>query len=185
MSTPRILDRLHSLDTSSLDFSRHLYCLIQYDEEEKYLTMLEGPELAQLVNFLDEVRAIPPAFHQYTKRTPQALSALPTTDGVARECLHKLQAICGRHGTLPPSCIISGEIIRVGNAPIAFGDIADLWKGAHGGKKVSVGCLKVRMDDDQTLQKVRVRYDMSVSFPLENTYGHCSHSLERSFCGKG
>jgi len=59
MSTPRILHRLYSLDPSSLDFSRQLYCLIRHDEREQYLTGLQGPELAQLVDFLDEVRALP------------------------------------------------------------------------------------------------------------------------------
>jgi len=67
MSTSRILQRLYSLDTSSPDFLRHLYCLIQYDEKEQYLINLLGSELARLVDFLDKVHAISPAFHQFTK----------------------------------------------------------------------------------------------------------------------
>jgi len=58
MSTPPILRHLGSLDPSSLDFLRHLYCLIRHDEQEQYLTSLQGPELAQLVDFLDKVRAL-------------------------------------------------------------------------------------------------------------------------------
>jgi len=59
MSTYWILHRLYSLDPSSLDFSCNLYCLIRRDEREQYLTSLQGPELARLVDFLDEVRALP------------------------------------------------------------------------------------------------------------------------------
>ena len=62
MSTSWILHRIYSLDTSSLDFSRHLYSLIWHDEEDQYLTSLQGPQLAQLVDFLNEVRALPSAF---------------------------------------------------------------------------------------------------------------------------
>jgi len=64
MSTPWILHRLYTLDPSSLDFLRHLYCLIQHDEEDQYLSSLQGPELTRLVDFLDEVRALLLAFFQ-------------------------------------------------------------------------------------------------------------------------
>ena len=57
MSTPWILHRLYTLDSSSLDFSRHLYSVIRHDEEEKYLSKLQGSELAQLLEFFDKVRA--------------------------------------------------------------------------------------------------------------------------------
>ena len=62
MSTSWILHRIYSLDTSSLDFSRHLYCLILHDEEDQYLISLQGPQLARLVDFLNEVRTLPSAF---------------------------------------------------------------------------------------------------------------------------
>ena len=55
MSTSQVLQHLYSLDTSSPDFPRYLYCLIQHDEEEQYLSSLEGLELIRLVNFLDDV----------------------------------------------------------------------------------------------------------------------------------
>ena len=58
MSTSLILHRLYSLDPSSLDFSRHLFCLIQHDEGDQYLTNPQGPELTRLVDFLDEVRTL-------------------------------------------------------------------------------------------------------------------------------
>ena len=58
MSTSKVLQYLYSLDASSPDFSRHLYRMIRYDEEEQYLSSLEGPELARLVDFLDQVRAL-------------------------------------------------------------------------------------------------------------------------------
>jgi len=58
MSTPFILRRLYTLDPSSLNFLRHLYCLIQHDEEDRYLSSLQGPELTRLVDFLDQVRPL-------------------------------------------------------------------------------------------------------------------------------
>ena len=68
MSTSQILQRLYSFDTASFDFLRHLYYLIQYDEKDQYLISLQGSELARLVNFLGEVRAVPSTFHQFTNR---------------------------------------------------------------------------------------------------------------------
>ena len=59
--TPKILKHLYSLDNSSPDFSRYLYCLIKTDEEEQYLTDLKGSELTRLVDFLDKVRSLLPA----------------------------------------------------------------------------------------------------------------------------
>ena len=58
MSVAQLLQNLYSLDTSSLTFSRQLYCLIQSDDEERYLTGLQGSELVRLVDFLDGVRAL-------------------------------------------------------------------------------------------------------------------------------
>ena len=71
MSTPQVLQRLYSLDVSSPDLSRYLYCLIRYDEEEQYLAGLGGSELDRLVDFLDEVRTLPSAFCSVTEQTLQ------------------------------------------------------------------------------------------------------------------
>ena len=65
MSTPSILRRLYSLGISSPDSLRNIYCLIRHDKEERYLASLQGPELARLVDFLDEVRGYPSAFVGY------------------------------------------------------------------------------------------------------------------------
>ena len=46
MSTPWILHRLYSLDTSSPDFLRSPYSLFRHDEEERHLTNLRGTGLA-------------------------------------------------------------------------------------------------------------------------------------------
>ena len=59
MATSQVLTHLYSIDTSSLEFSRHLHRLIQHDEEEEYLTTLQGPELLKLVDFLDAVGSLP------------------------------------------------------------------------------------------------------------------------------
>jgi hypothetical protein len=56
ISTSQVLQRLYSLDASSLDFLRYPYCLIQTDEEEQYPFVLQGLlELVRLVDFLDGV----------------------------------------------------------------------------------------------------------------------------------
>jgi hypothetical protein len=161
MSTSRILQRLYSLDTSSPDFLRHLFCLIQHDEKEQYLTSLQGSGLARLVNFLDGVRTILQTFHRFTERIPQVLSAIPTTDDVRRQCLQKLQTICGHHTAIPSSCVVSGQIARVGDGPITLGGIADVWEGTHHGKKVCIKYLRVSMKNYQTVKKVRARYSIT------------------------
>ena len=69
MSTSDVLQHLYSLDISSPDFSRHLYRLIRYDEEEQFLSSLQGLELVRLVDFLDEVWILLWPFVQFTKRT--------------------------------------------------------------------------------------------------------------------
>ena len=58
MSIAQVLQHLYSLDTTSPDFMRYLYCLIRSDEEEQYLSSLQGSELTRLVDFLDEVRPL-------------------------------------------------------------------------------------------------------------------------------
>ena len=73
MSAPWILHRLYSLDTSSSDSLRRLYCLIRHGKEEHYLSSLQGLELARLVDFLDQVR---------THRHPSAFCQL--RDGLCR-----------------------------------------------------------------------------------------------------
>jgi len=156
MSASQVLQRLYSLDTSSPDFSRLLYGLIRQDEGETYSFSLEGSELARLVDLLDEVRTLLLAFHPVTKQNLQALSAIPTTDDLSRQCLYKLQAICGCHMTLPSSYTVPGEITRVGDRPIALGGFADVWEGTHGDRKVCVKLLRVSLNDDQTLKKVRI-----------------------------
>ena len=185
MTTSRILQRLYSLGTSSPDFLRHLYLLIQRDEKEQYLTSLQGSELVRLVDFLDEVRAVLAVFYQFTKRTSQALDVIPTTDNVARETLHKLQAICGHQVTLPSSYIISDEIARVGDSPIILGDIVDVWEGNYRGKKVSIKSLRIHMKNYQTLKKVRIWCCTSSSCLLKHIRGSCSHSSKTPLPGKG
>ena len=59
--------------------------------------------------------------------------------------------------TLPSSYAVSGDLARVGDHPIAFGGFADVWEGTHGGGKVCVKVLRISMNDDQTLTKVRIR----------------------------
>ena len=58
-NTSGILRRLYSLDASSPDFLHYLHFLIQYDEEERYLTNLKEPESTRLLDFLEKLRAGP------------------------------------------------------------------------------------------------------------------------------
>ena len=119
------------------------------------------------------------------QNTLQALSAIPTTDNVAQECLHKLQAICSYHVTLPPSYIVSGKITRAGDGPITPGGTADMWEGIYRGKNVSIKPPKVPLNDDQTWKKVGIRCCVSLPHLLKNACGDYSHSSKRPLCGKG
>ena len=185
MSTHWVLYRLYSLDPSSLDFSRNLHSLIRHDEQEQYLTSLQGPRLAQLVDLLDQVRAPHLAFCLLTKRIVQALSTISADDDLSRQCLHRLQAICAHRATLPSSYIISRGITRVGRGPIALGGIADVWEGTYRGERVSIKSLKIPPSGDQTIKKVCTRSDTFLSRLLKNTCGSCSHSSKRPSPGKG
>jgi len=154
MSAAQLLQHLYSLDTSSPGISRLIYGLIRHDEEEQYLSSLQGPELARLIDFLDGVRTLLPTFRSYYE-TIQALSAIITADDVSRQCLRKLQVICGDNMTLPSSYTVSGDLARVGDEPAAFGGFADAWEGIHCGRKVCIKALRVTLNDDPALTKVR------------------------------
>jgi len=158
MSTSQVLQYLYSLDTSSPDLPRYLYCLIRHDEEEQYLSSLQGLELGRLVDFLDEVCTLPYAFRPVSKRVLQALGIISVTDDVSRQCLHKLQAICGHHMTLPSSYNISGDLARVGHYPIANGGFADVWEGTHNGRRVCIKCPRVCVQDLQAVTQVRIQH---------------------------
>jgi len=182
MSTSQILQHLYSLDTSSPGISRLIYGLIRHDEEEQYLSSLQGSELSQLIDFLDEVSILLSAFRQAMKQIIQALSAITTTDDVSRKCLRKLQAICGDNTTLPSSYTISGDLARVGDEPAAFGGFADVWEGTHSGKKVCIKALRVTLSDDPTLTKVSTVHLLSC--PLKDNCGYRSHSSKRLSYGR-
>jgi len=171
MSTPWILYRLYKLNTSSADFLRYLHSLIRHDEVDQYLTSLRGSELARLVDFLGEVRALLSVLRPVTKRALQTLSATSANDNVSRQCLHKLQAICAHRAILPSSYIISNDLVRVGGHPIAVGGISDVWKGTYRGMRVSIKCLRVPRNDDQALKKVGIQCGTSLSRLLKNTCG--------------
>ena len=157
MSSSQILQHLYSLDTSSPDISRLIYGLIRHDEEDQYLSRLRGPELTRLVDFLDKVRTFLSAFRLITKQTLQALSAVPTTDDVSRQCLRRLQVICGDNLILPSSYTVAGDLARVGDEPVGFGGFADVWEGTYCARKVCIKVLRAHLSDDDTLKKVRIR----------------------------
>ena len=166
--TPQFLRCLYSLDAASPRFLRHIHCLIQHDKEEQYLSSLQGSELAQLVDFLDEVCALPPAFRPVMEQILQTLNAIPTTEDVFRQCLHKLQVICGHHMTLPSSYSISGKLTKVGDYPVSLdGGSADVWKGTHNGRSVCIKCPRVSEEDLQAVTEVRAQYQHSFFVPTQ------------------
>ena len=135
-NTSKTLQRLYSLHTSSPDFIHTLHSLIQFDEEEEYLTNLKEPELTRLLDFLDKVCAAPSTFHRSRDRLLQALDTIPTNDPVAQECSKKLRAICADRRTFPSSCILSGEVAKVDDSRIDVNVISDLWEGTYRDKDV-------------------------------------------------
>jgi len=103
------------------------------------------------------------AFCPVTKRILQTLGAISADDGLSRQCLLKLQAICGRHKILPSSYIAFHRFSGVGDEPITCGIIADVWEGTYRSKKVLVQRLRALLNNDRTLKKVRSRYGASSS----------------------
>ena len=162
MSASQILQELYSLDVSP-GISRLIYRLIRHDEEEQYLSTLQGPELTRLVDFLDVVRILLSAFYSVTKQTLQALNTIPATDDVSRKCLRKLQVICSDKMTLPSSYTVSGDLARVGDQPVALGGFADVWAGTHRRRKVCIKALRITLTSDLTLTKVRTSMPSFVS----------------------
>lgn len=130
MSTPKTPHQLYSLDKASPEFVRGLYAFIRNDEDGKYTAGLNGDELTQLVDFLDN-----------------ALGSIPPSDDVFRQCLRKLRALCSFHEILPSSHIIGGDLVKLGDGAIACGGFADVWKGEHNGKKVCIKVLRVSLND--------------------------------------
>jgi hypothetical protein len=162
MSTSQVLQHLYSLDTSSPDLLRYIYYLIQNDDEDQYLYSLQGSELTRLVDFLDGVRPPPSvSFPPLTTQTLQALDVIPITDDVSRRCLHKLQAICGRHKILPSSYNIFGDLTINDDDPVASGGFSDVWEGTYDGKKVCIKRLRITQQTRQVIEKVCVPVDPS------------------------
>jgi len=171
MSIHWVLHRLYSLNPSSPDFLPNLRSLIRHDEQEQYLTSLQGPQLARLVDFLDQVCALHLAFRPLMKRIVQTLSTVSADDDLSRQCLHRLQAVCAHHAILPSSSVISRGIARVDRGQTALGGIAEVWEGTYRGERVSIRSLKIPPTDDQTIKKVCTRCDTSLSHLLKKIVG--------------
>ena len=184
MSAGWNLHCLYSLGPASPDFLRRLYSLIHYDEEERYLSRLQGSELVRLLDFLDRVCTLLPSFRLATKQPLQTLGAISSNDNVSMQCLHKLQAICSNHATLPSSYFASGEIVKVGDNPVVLGDISDVWEGTYRNRSVSIERLKVPLNGDQVCKKVRVRYGKLLVHIYLTRKGR-RRSSNRQSCGKG
>ena len=90
-------------------------------------------------------------------------------DDVSRKCLHKLQAICGHHMTLPSSYnMLSGDLARVGDHLVASGGFADVWKGTHSRREVCIKCLRITMKNREAVMKVRIMYWHTVYMITDN-----------------
>ena len=148
------------------------------------MASLQGLQLAQLVDFLDEVRSVPLTFRRFTKRTPQALTAISVNDNISRQRLYRLQNIRGQQAASPSSYIISSEIARVGDDPIALSAIADAWESTHRNKNILIKYLRAPLTDSKALKKVRILCGTFLSCLLKNTCGPRSYSSKRLLCGK-
>jgi hypothetical protein len=157
MSTIRALRQLYSLDTASPDFPRYLFRFIQFDDKEQYSITLQGSKLVRLVDFLDKVSPFSSTSPQLTEWTPQALDAVPTTDDVSRQCLHKLQAVCAHHTILPTSYKVSGDLFKIGSHAVASGGFSDVWEGTRSGNKVCIKHLRINQQNRKVVEEVRGR----------------------------
>ena len=99
----------------------------------------------------------------------QALGIIPVTEDVSRRCLNKLQDICSHHGIVPPSHIISGGLVRVGDYPVASTNLSDVWEGTHNGAKVCIKSPRVNTRERQAIEKVCVRCWHALSYLLKYT----------------
>jgi hypothetical protein len=132
--------------------------LFRNDDEEQYLSTLQGSELTRLVDFLDEVRSSLSVSFQLTEHISQILDVTPNTDDVFRRCLHKLRTICGHHAVLPSSYTISGDLSRLGDDPVDLGGFSDVWKGSHNGSNVCIKSLRLSEQVREAVEKVGIWY---------------------------
>lgn len=76
----------------------------------------------------------------------------------------KFRQLCGRAGSLPASHIISENLIRTSEEPVASGGYGDVWEGIYNDKRVAIKALRVYRDDD--VRKVsKVTHPV---FPISN-----------------
>ena len=168
-NTSRTLQRLYSLETSSPDFIRHLRYLIQFDQEEEYLTKLESPELTRVVDFLDKARTVPSTFLQFQDTLLQAFDVIPTNDNLARECLTKLHAICADRGAFPSSHILSSELDQVG--PFTINSSGYCYqRGTYRGEEVD---MRDMINSRGERKEVCTQHCMSSQRLLMNILGRC------------
>ena len=80
------------------------------------------------------------------------MDSLPSE--IRRRCLHSSYGICGRKALLPKSFLIPLCYNPIEN-PQCHGELADVWKGEHKGRKVAAKALRVyNADDLELIRKV-------------------------------
>jgi len=60
----------------------------------------------------------------------------------------EFRQLCGLVGSLPASHIISENLIRTSEEPVASGGYGDVWEGIYNDKPVAIKTLRVYRDDD-------------------------------------
>ena len=168
MSTSHVLQHLYALDTSSPDFWRYLYCLIQNDENEQYLSKLQGSELIRLVDFLDETCAFSGPFPG-TKPTARTSDVVSIDGDVVRRCLHTLRGICSHNAILPSSYTITGHLVRVGDVAVTFGGFSEIWEGTYNSSNVCIKLLRFTGQTRKAVEEVSIRYRL-ISCRLKGAY---------------
>jgi len=95
-----------------------------------------------------------------------------------RRCFRGLVKICGEHGILPDSYIVSeSEIRKLGSSPIPSGGSSEVWAGMYGeDKPVAIKVIRFYVSGDaRKVKKVRL-YDLFSS--------RQSLTVRRTFAGR-
>ncbi|KAF9789483.1 kinase-like domain-containing protein [Thelephora terrestris] len=132
MTSPRLnpLEQLLRLKSSSLDFNDQVSNILEGAEYKEWAKLMNGPDVVELVNFLD-----------------RALDALDPTGSGFRRCMRVLRKTCGERMTLPTSYTFPSQVLAIGNRPVASGGSGDVYEGTLNGCKACVKQVRVYSKD--------------------------------------
>ncbi|KAF9646896.1 kinase-like protein [Thelephora ganbajun] len=124
--------RLYELDRSSAQFPVQLDQFLHDQEHVECIQNLPEEELAELINYLNDV-----------------LGQLDRVGQSFRKCFQVLQKICGLRAALPTSCQVSGAPSYTTETPVAFGGFCDVYRGTLGtGADICIKKIRICARDD-------------------------------------